>query len=181
MPSTPEPFRSARKNDLVKVQRDPGIRRKCKPAAQPGALGRSDVEPIADDYAGLRIHMTKMFQRHRRFGKLRDPEELVVRCQLRYLPDVLAELRHQPGRGFIGASGLPEHVAKNNTRFSRNPAGSRCDLDPALRQSLIFPTLITCIGGLHVSGVDAIGIQHAEVGDSAHHQMLWSLRLNGDP
>ena len=62
--------------------------------------------------------MTKMLQRHRRFGKLRDPEELVVRCQLRYLPDVLAELRHQPGRGFIGASGLPEHVAKNNTRFS---------------------------------------------------------------
>ena len=62
--------------------------------------------------------MTKMLQRNRRFGKLRDPEELVVRGQLRYLADVLAELRRQPGRGFIGATGLPEHVAKNNTRFS---------------------------------------------------------------
>ena len=61
--------------------------------------------------------MTKMLQRHRHVGKLRDPEELVVRCQLRYLADVLTELRRQPGRGFV-ATGLPEHVAKNNTRFS---------------------------------------------------------------
>jgi hypothetical protein len=29
--------------------------------------------------------MTKMLQRHRHFGKLRDPEEPVVRRQLRYL------------------------------------------------------------------------------------------------
>jgi hypothetical protein len=33
--STPEPFRSVWKDDLVEMQRDPGIRRKCKPAAQP--------------------------------------------------------------------------------------------------------------------------------------------------
>ena len=44
--------------------------------------------------------------------------ELVVRCQLRYLADVLAGLRRQPGRGFIDATGPPEHVSKNNTRFS---------------------------------------------------------------
>ena len=62
--------------------------------------------------------MTKMLQRRRHFGKLRDPEELVVRCHLRYLADVLAELRRQPGHGSVGATGLPEHVAKNNTRFS---------------------------------------------------------------
>ena len=100
------------------MQRDPGIRRKCQPVAQPWTLGRTDIEPIADQYAGLRIHMTKMLQRHRYFGKLRDPEEFVVRGQLRYLADVPAELRRQPGRGFIGATGLREHVAKNNTRFS---------------------------------------------------------------
>src|SRR5712672_678279 len=50
--------------------------------------------------------------------KLRDPEELVVRGQLRYLVDVLAELRRQPGRGFIDATGPLEHVCENNTRFS---------------------------------------------------------------
>jgi len=33
-------------------------------------------------------------------------------------PEVLAELRHQPGHGFIGTTGLPEHVAKNSTQFS---------------------------------------------------------------
>ena len=59
-----------------------------------------------------------MLQGHRHFGNLRDPEELAVRCQLRYLADVLAELRRQPGRGFIGATGLLEHVSKYNTRFS---------------------------------------------------------------
>src|SRR5258705_10509744 len=52
------------------------------------------------------------------FGKLRDPAELVVRCQLRYLADVLAELRRQPGRGFIDTTGPLEHVCENNTRFS---------------------------------------------------------------
>ncbi len=114
----PEPSRSARKDDLIEMQRDPGIRRKCLPTAQPWTLGRSDIEPIADQYAGLRIHVMKMLQRHRHFGKLRDPEELVVRGQLRYLADVLAELRRQPGRGFPSATGLPEHVVKNNTRFS---------------------------------------------------------------
>jgi hypothetical protein len=31
--------------------------------------------------------MTKMLQRHRHIGKLRDAEELVIRGQLRYLPD----------------------------------------------------------------------------------------------
>ena len=65
------------------------------PAAQPRALGRSDIEPVPDQYAGLPVHMTKMLQRHRHFGKLRYPEQLVVRCQLRYLPDVLAELRRE--------------------------------------------------------------------------------------
>ena len=70
------------------MQRDPGIRRKCQPAAQPWTLGRTDIEPIADQYAGLRVHITKMLQRNRHFGKLRDPEELVVRGQLRYLADV---------------------------------------------------------------------------------------------
>src|SRR5208282_54302 len=40
---------------------------------------------------------------------------------------------------------------------------------------------ILAVRGLHVSGVDVIGIQHAEVGDPACHQMLWPLRLNGDP
>ena len=49
--------------------------------------------------AGLRIHVTKMFQRHRYFGQLGDPAQLIVRCQLRYLADVLAELRRQAGRG----------------------------------------------------------------------------------
>ena len=32
------------------------------PAAQPRALGRSDIEPVPDQYAGLPIHMTKMLQ-----------------------------------------------------------------------------------------------------------------------
>jgi hypothetical protein len=40
------------------MQRDPGIRRKRQPAAQPWTLDRSDIEPVADEYAGLRIHMT---------------------------------------------------------------------------------------------------------------------------
>lgn len=31
-------------------------------AAQPRALGRSDIEPVPDEDAGLRIHMTKMLQ-----------------------------------------------------------------------------------------------------------------------
>lgn|ERR1700683_1595829 len=59
---TPERSRTAREDDLVNVQRDPGIGWKRQPAAQPGTLGRTDIEPIADDYAGLRIHMTKMLQ-----------------------------------------------------------------------------------------------------------------------
>ena len=116
--STPEPSRSVRKGDLVKVQHDRGIRRKCMPAAQPRALGRSDIEPVPDQYAGSPVHMTKMLQRHRHLGKLRYPEQLFVRCQRRYLPDVFAELRRQAGRGFIDAAGPPEHVSKNNTRFS---------------------------------------------------------------
>ena len=32
------------------------------PAAQPRALGRSDIEPVPDQYAGLPIRMTKMLQ-----------------------------------------------------------------------------------------------------------------------
>ena len=51
-----------RERDLVKMQRDPGIGRKYEPAAQARALGRSDVEPIPDDYAGLRIQMTEVLQ-----------------------------------------------------------------------------------------------------------------------
>ena len=86
MPSTPEPSRSAREDDLVKVQRDPGIRRKCQPAAQPWTLGRTDIEQIADDYAGFWIHMTKMHQRHRHPGKLRDPEEVAIGHHLDYFP-----------------------------------------------------------------------------------------------
>src|SRR6266581_491993 len=34
---------------------------------------------------------------------------------------------------------------------------------------------------IHVSGADVIGIQHAEVGDPAHRQMLWPLRLTKYP
>jgi hypothetical protein len=116
--STPQPSRSVREDDLVKVQRDPGIRRKCKSATQSRTLGRSDIEPVADEYAGLRIHMTKVLQRDRHFGKLRCSAELVVRCQLRYLADVLAERRGQARRGLIGTTGPREHVSKNNTRFN---------------------------------------------------------------
>src|SRR5208282_4801329 len=36
---------------------------------------------------------------------------------------------------------------------------------------------ITAVRGIHVSGVDVIEIQHAEVGAPAYHQMLWLLRL----
>lgn len=32
------------------------------PAAQPQALGRSDIEPVPDEYAGSRIDMTKVLQ-----------------------------------------------------------------------------------------------------------------------
>ena len=30
------------------------------PAAQPRALGRRDIEPVPDQYAGLRIHLAKL-------------------------------------------------------------------------------------------------------------------------
>jgi len=40
---------------------------------------------------------------------------------------------------------------------------------------------ITKDWAIHISGVDVIGIQHAEVGDPAYHQMLWSLRLTAYP
>ena len=60
----------------------------------------------------LRICVTKMLQRDRHLGKLRHPEETVVRCQLRYLADVLAELRRQAGRGLINATGPLEHVSQ---------------------------------------------------------------------
>jgi hypothetical protein len=104
-----------RKDDLIKVQRDPGIRRKCHPAAQPWALGRTDIEPVTDEYAGLPIRMTKMLQRDWHFRKLRCSEKLVVRCQLRYLADILAdilaELRYQPGRSLIDADSPLEYVS----------------------------------------------------------------------
>ena len=44
------------------MQRDPGIRRKCQPEAQPWTLGEGDIEPVTDDNAGFRIHVTKMLQ-----------------------------------------------------------------------------------------------------------------------
>src|SRR6266581_8727738 len=58
----PEPSRSVREDDLVKMHRDPRIRRKCQPAAQPWTFGRSGIEPIADDDTGVRIHMAKLLQ-----------------------------------------------------------------------------------------------------------------------
>src|SRR6266568_6606291 len=42
-------------------------------------------------------------------------------------------------------------------------------------------TVILIIWDIHVSGADVIGIQHAEVGDPAHRQMLWPLRLTKYP
>jgi hypothetical protein len=65
---TPEPSRSARKDDLIEMQRDPGISRKCQPTAQPWTLSRTDIEPVADQYAGSRIHLTKVLKRNRNFG-----------------------------------------------------------------------------------------------------------------
>src|SRR5690348_3053643 len=44
------------------TQHDRGIGRKCQPAAQPQALGRSHPEPVAHDDAGVRVRMTEMFQ-----------------------------------------------------------------------------------------------------------------------
>ena len=40
---------------------------------------------------------------------------------------------------------------------------------------------ITSVRDIHVSGVDMIRTQHAEVGDSVQHQMLRSLRLSEYP
>src|SRR5690349_16214937 len=58
----PEPVCTARPDNLVEVQHDRGIGRKCQPAAQPQALGRSHIEPVAHDDAGVRVRMTEMFQ-----------------------------------------------------------------------------------------------------------------------
>ena len=41
--------------------------------------------------------------------------------------------------------------------------------------------VISPLGDIRVSGVNAICIQDAEVGDPARHQMLWPLRLSEHP
>jgi hypothetical protein len=47
--------------------------------------------------------------------------------------------------------------------------------------TLACAPLALITGDWAISGVDVIGIQHAEVGDPAHHQMLRSLRLTAYP
>ena len=46
---------------------------------------------------------------------------------------------------------------------------------------LVAAQPISTVWGIHVNGADVIGIQHAEIGDPAHHQMLWPLRLTEYP
>jgi hypothetical protein len=71
--SAPKPSWGVGKKDLIKVQGNRGIRGKRKSAAQSWALGRGDIEPIADEYAGVRICVAEVPQRDRHLGQLCNP------------------------------------------------------------------------------------------------------------
>jgi hypothetical protein len=79
-------------------------------------LCRTDIEPGEHGNAGSRVQLATVLQRHRRFGKIRDRQELVIRGQFRRCANVAAELRRQRCRGFVHAPSPPEDVCEDNAR-----------------------------------------------------------------
>jgi hypothetical protein len=72
--------------------------------------------------------MTKVLQRYRHLGKLRDPEETAVRGHLRDLAEILAELRRQADRGLIDAPvrwSTSARTAPGSARMSRSISAGR--------------------------------------------------------
>lgn len=90
------------------------------------SLPWTDVEPAEHDNAGLRVQLPEMLQRHGHLGTLGDREELVIGGQFRHRADVIAELRRQGRRGFVGTAGPPEDATPGTLGIYARLG--RCDL-----------------------------------------------------